>query len=125
MFDKSLFFGKGEDVYSSLKNYGFVCRNEKSDQYYLIYKYNDSSYDEGFINESTMNELVSEKETYLDKENLNKFLNSNNLTRESFIGLNILDKLDLMLKEFGAEEVMGKSSQALTFEEAFHIVETE
>ena len=81
--------------------------------------------DEGFINESTMNELVSEKETYLDKEDLNKFLDSNNLTRESFIGLNILDKLDLMLKEFGAEEVMGKSSQALTFEEAFHIVETE
>lgn len=125
MIDKSLFFGKGEDYSSSLKNYGFVCRNERSDQYYLIYKYNDLFYDEGFINESDINELVSEKKTYLDKEHLDKFLSSNNLTSESFIKLNVVDKLDLMFKEFGAEEVMGKSSQALTFEEAFHIVENE
>ena len=125
MYEKHSFFWKQEDVYSSLKNTGFVCRNERSDQYYIIFKYNDKFYDEGFIYESSINELVSDKETYISKENLDNFLNCNNLTKESFLELPFIDKLDLMFKTFGAEEIMGKSTQELTLEEAFHIVENE
>lgn len=125
MYEKHSFFGKQEDVYSSLKNTGFVCRNERSDQYYVVFKYNDKFYDEGFICESTINELISDKETYISKENLINFLDSNNLTKESYLELPFIDKLDLLFRNFGAEEIMGKCAQELTLEEAFHIVENE
>ena len=118
------FGGMKERLTDSL-NEGFVCRNEKSDQYYCVYKNSNSSYDEGFIHESEISDLLDEGKSYLSKDEINLFFKISNITKDYFSGLPILSKIDTLLKYFGNEKVFGKSLQNLTFSEAMTIIERE
>jgi len=118
------FSGVKESIEDSL-NDGFVCRNEKSDQYYCVYKNSNSSFDEGFIHESEISDLLSEERSYLTKNEINTFFKVSNTTREYFSEMPVLNKVDLLIKYFGNEKIFGKSLQNLTFREAMSILERE
>jgi hypothetical protein len=125
MKDRDCFIGASSNMYNSLKVKGFVCRNEKSDQYYVVYKHNDEYYDEGFLHESEIEEFLNPSKSYLSEYQIYEFFGKNNIDNDSFMKLGFVDKLELLFSSFPAEEIMGKSTQNLTFEEALAIVENE
>lgn len=111
------------DVKTSLKEYGLVCRREKGDQYHFIYSIPEG-YEEAFIRESDINDLVLGKD-YLTSEEINGFLEKNNHTIFKFIQYPILYKVYNLSKHFGYETIMGKSIYPLTLEEVLTILEKE
>lgn len=119
------FIGHGENPYESLTKYGFVCRNEKSNQYYCLYKLHDLGYEEGFVSETDIKEFLDEKTSYLSKEEINKFFNSIPMNKESYLNLSFLDKMRHLIKYFGNRDVFGPPVQNLTLKEVMHIVENE
>lgn len=119
------FEGLGQTHTESLQKYGFVCRNEKSDQYYCLYKINDFAYDEGFIRESEIQDLLNEEETFLPKEELKNFFTKNVLNKEQFNDLTFLQKLQKIINFFGTEAVFGKQIQNLSIYECLNIIERE
>jgi len=118
------FEGLGETHTESLQKYGFVCRNEKSDQYYCLYKVNDFSYDEGFIHDSEIKDLLNEDTTYLAKE-VSEFFTYHNINKNDFSSLDILQKLDKLIRFFGTETIFGKRIQNLSLYECLDIIEKE
>lgn len=125
MFEYENFSGLGENNNDSLNSYGFVCKNEKSDQFYCIYKVKDFVYDEGFIHEYEIEDLLSEDKSYLSKEEINSFFNVSQINREEFFESNILKKIDKLVKFFGTDKIFGKSYQNLSFLEAKSIIDKE
>jgi hypothetical protein len=115
--------GFTSDYKSCLKEYGLVCRREKSDQYHFMYKVPDG-FDEGFLYESEINDLVLGK-SYFTSEEVNEFLSKYNHTLFKFIGYPILFKVYNLIQHFGTEAIMGKSITTLTLSEALHILEKE
>lgn len=111
------------DIKTSLKQYGIVCRREKSDQYYFMYK-TPSGFDEGFLYESEINDLILGKSYFTDKQ-ISDFLSSIDENIFKFINHPILYKVYTLINYFGAEEIMGKSISSLTLNEALHILEKE
>lgn len=114
----------GNSLKHSLKDYGMVCRKERSDQYYFVYKVNDH-YEEGFISESEINEFMNGESGYTKKE-IKNFLNTTAKTSYmEFIKLPILEKVYKLSEHFGAETMLGKAIESLTFASAVHMLETE
>ena len=111
------------DVKTSLKEYGLVCRREKGDQYHFIYSIPEG-YEEAFIRESDINDLVLGKE-YLGSEEINAFLQKNNHTITKFTEYPILYKVYSLSQYFGYETIMGKSIYPLTLNEVLTILEKE
>jgi hypothetical protein len=64
----------GNSLKNSLKDYGMVCRKERSDQYYFIYKVNEN-YEDGFITNSEIKEFMDGESGYSKKE-IKNFLQS-------------------------------------------------
>ena len=111
------------DVKTSLKEYGLVCRREKGDQYHFIYSIPEG-YEEAFIRESDINDLVLGKD-YLNSEEINCFLEKNNHTISKFVEYPILYKAYNLSKHFGYETILGKTIYPLTLDEALTILEKE
>lgn len=119
------FVGHAETAHESLKNYGFVCRNERSDQYYCIYKVSDNRYDEAFICESEISDLLDYNKSYLPKDTIDLFLGNRKITKENFMKVPPLVKIQSLINFFGTEEILGKSTQDLTLAQALRMVEEE
>jgi hypothetical protein len=111
------------DIKSCLQQYGIVCRREKSDQYYFIYK-TPSGFDEGFLCESEINDLILGKSYFTGKQ-VSDFLLSINENISKFVNHPILYKVYTLINYFGVEEIMGKSISSLTLNEALYILEKE
>lgn len=124
MIPLDTFGGTKDNIFDSLKE-SFVCRNEKSDQYYCVYKKDNSFYDEGFIYESEIDNLINEKNSFLNDIEINNFFKISKITRNGFSELPIVNKINLLVNYFGNEKIFGKSLQDLTFREAISIVEKE
>lgn len=108
---------------NTLKEHGLVCRREKSDQYYFIYK-TPEGYDESFLCESEIDELLSDK-SYLSKTEINDFISFVNESLSSFLNKPMLYKVDKLIKHFGSDTIMGKSVSPLTLTEALYILDNE
>jgi len=118
-FDYSFF---GNSPKTSLKEFGFVCRKERSDQYYFIYKINEG-YEEGFISETDIKEFLN-GETGFSTEEIQDFLNKTAKTSYiEFIKIPILEKVYKLSEHFGVETILGKSICPLTLETALDIME--
>ena len=108
----------------SLKDYGMVCRQERSDQYYFIYKINEG-YEEGFISETDIKEFMN-GETGFSKEEIQVFLhNTAKTSYTQFMKIPILEKVHKMSEHFGVETILGKSISPLTLATVMDIIEKE
>jgi hypothetical protein len=126
MIEQDSFVGvEGFIAEKSLKCEGLVCRNEKSDQYYCIYKLDPYTYSDGFICESEIDNFVKLDTTYKEKSEITDFLGKLNKTESEFLELPFVNKLQYLIDNFGHEEIMGKPIEYLTFDEAMYIVENE
>lgn len=124
MFDNLSYMYLGNSLQHSLKEYGMVCRKERSDQYYFMYKVNEK-YEEGFISESEILDFMNGEAGYSVKE-IKSFLDKVvNTTFMQFVKLPILEKVYKLSQHFGVETILGKSISPLTFSTAMDIIETE
>jgi hypothetical protein len=110
-------------IEDSLKNYGMVCQREKSSQYHFIYKL-DEGYEEGFISEYDIIELMNGEAGYSVDE-IDIFLDNVDSDLESFVKLPILEQVYKLSNHFGVENILGKSIALLSFEDALNILEKE
>ena len=114
----------GNSLKNSLKDYGMVCRKERSDQYYFIYKVNEN-YEEGFITNSEIKEFMDGESGYSKKE-IKNFLNTTVKTSYmEFMELPILEKVYKLSEHFGVETMLGKAVGGLTLASAVDMLETE
>lgn len=114
----------GNSLKLSLKDYGMICRKERSDQYYFVFKVNES-YEEGFTTDSEVREFMDGKSGYSKKE-IKNFLNTTaNTNYMDFMKLSILEKIYKLSKHFGVETMLGKAIGGLTLASAVHMLETE
>lgn len=117
-----MFFGNSPKT--SLKDFGMVCRKERSDQYYFIYKINEG-YEEGFISETDIKEFMN-GETGFSNEEIQAFLhNTAKTSYTEFMSFPILEKVYKMSEHFGVETILGKSISPLTLATAMDIIEKE
>lgn len=122
--DELKFDGFVEDFQKSLTDYGFICRNEKSDQYLCFYKVNENLYDYGFMNESEIDELLSLK-SWMSEEQKNSFLEFCGQTHEKFDTLPFLHKTYSLVQFFGYEDIFGKSFNPMTLSDAIKLIDEE
>jgi len=113
----------GNDLKSSLKDYGMVCRKEKSDQYFFIYKVEDK-FEEGFISESDLSDFMKGQSGYSKKE-IKKFLDKNEFNLKEFMNSSILNRVYQLSEHFGIEVILGKAVAGLTLATALDILEKE
>jgi hypothetical protein len=126
MIEQDYFVGvEGFIPEKSLKHEGLICRNEKSDQYYCIYKLDTYTYSDGFLCESDIESFIKLDKTYKEKTEITDFLNKINKSESEFLELPFVNKLQYLIDHFGHEEIMGKPIEHLTFDEAMCIVENE
>lgn len=124
MTEELKFEGFDNDYKKSLLNYGFICRNEKSDQYLCFYKTNNNQYDYGFMNESEIDELLS-LESWMSKEQKEDFLKYCGQTHQNFDKLPFLHKSYSLVQFFGHEDILGKSLSPMSLIEAIKLIEEE
>ena len=114
----------GNSLKDSLKDYGMVCRKERSDQYYFVYKVNNS-YEEGFITDSEIDEFMNGESGFPKKE-IKNFLNTTaSASYTEFMKLPILEKVYKLSEHFGVETMLGKAIGGLTLASAVHMIESE
>ena len=124
MFDNLTYMHLGSSLQNSLEEYGMVCRRERSDQYYFIYKVNEK-YEEGFTSESEIHEFMDGECGYSKKE-IKNFLNSTAMSNYSdFMKSPLLEKVYKLSQHFGVETILGKSISPLTFSTVMDIIERE
>lgn len=114
--------GLEEEIETSLKNKGIICKNERSDEYFCLYKKENNFYDYSFLYESEIVELLEGK-SWLCKIQVNSFLNFCGLNLEDFYKLNFVYKVYSLIQYFGTEDIMGKSFNDLTFQEVFRLTD--
>jgi hypothetical protein len=114
--------GLDEDIKISLKEKGLVCRNERSDEYFCVYKKSNNFYDYSFLYESEIIELMEEK-SWLSKIQINSFLNFCGLSLESFYKLSFAHKVHNLISYFSIQDIMGISFNDLTFQEAYNLID--
>jgi hypothetical protein len=124
MTEELKFEGFDKDYKKSLFNHGFICRNEKSDQYICFYKTKDNQYDYGFMNNSEIQELMSLK-SWMTKEQKEDFLKFCGQTQQNFDKLPFLHKTYSLVQFFGYEDILGKSYSPMSLIEAIHLIENE
>jgi hypothetical protein len=113
----------GASPKTSLKDYGMVCRRERSDQYYFIYKINEG-YEEGFVSETDIKDFMNGESGYSASE-INTFLNTINHDSTTFLKLPMLEQVYKLSEHFGVETILGKSISPLTLATALDIIEKE
>jgi len=118
------FEGFDKDFKKSLSNHGFICRNEKSDQYLCFYKTKDGQYDYGFMNDSDIDELMSLK-SWLNQEQKEEFLKYCGQNQHNFGKLPFLHKSYSLVQFFGHEDILGKSINPMSLIEAIRLIENE
>lgn len=124
MTDNLNYIHFGDSLKESLKEFGMVCRKEKSDQYYFIYKVNEG-YEEGFIRESDIVEFMN-GDTGYSKQQIEQFLSETARTSNAdFIKLPVLEKVSKLSEHFGVETILGKSIAPLTLAVALDIIDKE
>jgi len=110
----------GDSLKQSLKDYGMICVNEKSDQYHFIYKVQDK-YEEGFITQTEITEFLDCKLGYTNKE-IKKFLSETaKSSLKEFKGLPILQQVYKLSEHFGVETILGKSIAPFSLETALNL----
>lgn len=111
------YIGVCDNLEESIRNYGFLCSNERSDEYYCIYKNTDSDgYGESVITESSLHELL--EGDILSNEEVNEFLSANgNIQLETFKSFPFPTKANDLMNYFGSDLVMGKCFDTITLEE--------
>lgn len=124
MLPEPVFEGFDNDIKSSLHKYGFVCRNEKSDQYFCFYQTDKLKYDYGFIHESDISDLLN-LTSWLEEKKRNEFLKYCGQDLKTFNKLPFIHKAYSLIQFFGHEDIMGKSINPLTFMEVVDMIENE
>ena len=114
----------GNSIESSLKDQGMVCRKEKSDQYYFIYKVNEA-FEEGFISENEILDFMNGETGYGKKEIMEFIKNVAKTSFMEFTQLPILEKVYKLSQHFGVEVMLGKAISGLTYDNALNIIENE
>jgi hypothetical protein len=111
------YIGVCDNLEESIRNYGFLCSNERSDEYYCIYKNSDSEgYGEAVITESSIHELL--EGDICSKEEVADFLLANgNISLETFKTFSFPVKATDLMNYFGSDLVMGKCFDTLSMEE--------
>ena len=123
MLETPEFVGIDKNPTVSLKQYGIVSRNEKSDQHLCVYKINDFSYDYSFLYESEIKDLL-ELKSWVEVEKRDGFLAYCGRTLENFLELPFAYKVFSMIQFFGLESIMGKSLNPMTHMEAVRMIES-
>jgi len=118
------FQGFEKDLKSALNKHGFICRNEKSDQYLCFYKIDDYNFELGFLNESEIEELVTLK-SWINENERNNFLKYCGQKLDKFLELPFRHKAYSMIQFFGFEDIMGKTIQPLTYHDVLTMIEQE
>lgn len=114
----------GDSIKDSLLKYGMICRSEKSDQFYFIYKVNEA-YEEGFISESDISEFMNGETGFSKKEIMTFLKNVVQTNFMDFIKMPILEKVYKLSNHFGVEVILGKSISPLTFANVMNIIEND
>lgn len=122
MIDNLNYMYFGNSLKESLKQFGMVCRKEKSDQYYFIYKVNEG-YEEGFIRDTDIVEFMNGEVGYSNQEVKEFLLNTARTSHSEFMKLPILEKVLKLSTHFGVETILGKSIAPLTLAVALTIIE--
>ena len=124
MLETPEFVGIDKNPAISLKQYGIVCRNEKSDQYFCFYQTDKLKYDYGFIHESDISDLLN-LNSWLEEKKRNEFLKYCGQDLKTFNKLPFIHKAYSLIQFFGHEDIMGKSINPLTFMEVVDMIENE
>jgi hypothetical protein len=114
----------GKTIAESLKDYGMVCRKEKADQFYFVYKVNDT-FEEGFISHNEIVEFLNGDTGYTKSEIMDFLKNIAKTSFMEFVELPILEKVYKLSKHFGVETILGKSIAHLSYQTALSIVEND
>jgi hypothetical protein len=121
MTDTLSYMHFGDSLKQSLKNYGMICLNEKGDQYHFIYKIQDK-YEEGFIRETDITELLDGESGFSTKEINDFLLESAKLSMKEFKELPILHQVYKLSEHFGVETILGKSIAPFSLETALDLI---
>jgi hypothetical protein len=116
--------GLVESEEMSLRDYGFVCRSEKSDQYVCIYKLDNNKYEYGLLEESEIEELLTGK-SWMRKKQISDFLKYCGQNLNNFIKLPFTHKAFTMIQFFGAEAIMGKTIDPMTLDQALEFMHSD
>lgn len=110
----------------SFSKYGFICKQEKADQYICVYKVSDDLYDYGFLCESEINDFleVSHK-NWMTKEHIDGFVRYIDKTKEEFLSLPFQFKAFAMIQYFGFSDIMGSSFDPMTLDDVIFLVNEE
>lgn len=114
----------GQTISESLIDYGMVCRKEKSDQFYFVYKVNDT-FEEGFISENEIVEFLNGDTGYTKSEIMDFLKNVAKTSFMEFVQLPIIEKVYKLSKHFGVETILGKAVSHLSYQTALSIVEND
>lgn len=118
------FSGIDPDPEISLKKYGLVCRNEKSDQYMCIFKVKTDVYDYSFLSESDIKDLFNERGWFTNNQK-KEFFQKIDQTEENFFKLPFIHKVFALIQHFDVEEIMGSCFDPMTYQEAKYMMENE
>ena len=110
----------GDSLKNSLKDYGMICINEKSDQYHFIYKVEDK-YEENFITETDITEFFEGKTGFTKKEIEQFFSKTAKLSLKESRKLPILHQVYKLSEHFGVETILGKSIAPFSLEVALDL----
>lgn len=115
------YFGIHPTIQDSV-NSGLIVNNERSDEYHCYFKNSDDEgYDEGFICESDLNDLIAGRDWFTTQQ-VNDFLLELKQSKESFMDLTFIEKLNYMIAHFGSSDLFGKCIYRYTKEEVFSFV---
>jgi len=124
MLDNINYMHFGNSLENSLKDYGMVCRKERSDQFYFIYKVNET-YEEGFISETDIKDFMNGEAGYCENEIRDFLHKTDEKSYLNFMELPILEKVYKLSSHFGVETILGKAIQGLTLSSAVDMIESE
>lgn len=115
------FAGINPDAKVSLRDYGFVCRQEKADQYMCIYRVSPDVYDYSFLCESDIVDLFNERGWFTDEQK-NEFFSKIAQTQEQFLSLPFMHKAFALIQHFDVEEIMGECFDPMTLKDAEYMM---
>lgn len=122
------FVGTDASLEISLREYGVVAKPYKEDyedEWFVIYRHNSygkERYSTGFTREQELNSLIMGYE-WADEKDVKSFLNTNDISREDWLKLPFIHKIQSCISYWGTINIMGEDySEGISFREAAAIM---
>ena len=113
--------GTDVDKETSLFEYGLLIaqytEDGSADEYFAVYQVEPGRFDTGFIHEKQLNDLINGHE-WASEQDIEHFLSSYDMTKEEWLGMPMVYKLQDCLGYWGYLDIMGDCHDSITAEKA-------